>query len=66
MRRSPLLSGFIYLLLGGLFTYFAVNTVQTNGWGFFSFLLIILATVDIGSGIKMFAFYMKYRDKMKR
>jgi hypothetical protein len=66
MRRSPLFSGLIYLLLGGLFTYFAVNDVQTNGWGFFSYLLVILAAFDIGSGVKMIAFHIKYRDKIKR
>ncbi|MEH7418846.1 YdiK family protein, partial [Neobacillus drentensis] len=57
MRRSPLFSGFIYLLLGGLFTYFAIDHVQTNGWSFFSYLLVILATFDFGSGLKMILFH---------
>lgn len=66
MRRPPLVSGLIYLLLGVLFTYFAVGEVQTNGWGLFSYLLVILATFDIGSGIKMIAFHIKYWDKIKK
>ena len=28
MRRSPLFSGIIYIVLGALFTYFAVEDVQ--------------------------------------
>ncbi|NRD77632.1 YdiK family protein [Bacillus sp. BRMEA1] len=66
MSRSPLLSGLIYLLLGGLFTYFAINDVQTSGWGFFSILLVILATFDLGSGIKLIAFHIRFRDKIKK
>ena len=35
MKRSPLFSGIVYFLLGRLFTYFAIENVQKNGWGFF-------------------------------
>ncbi|MBL4953465.1 YdiK family protein [Neobacillus sp. OS1-32] len=66
MRRSPLFSGLIYFLLGALFTYFAITEVQTNGWGFFSYLLVILATFDIGSGLKMITFHFKFRDQLKK
>ncbi|WP_066074434.1 YdiK family protein [Neobacillus soli] len=66
MKRSPLFSGLIYILLGGLFTYFAVDDVQKNGWGFFSYLLIILATFDFGSGLKVITFYFKHKDKLKK
>ncbi|MGG1680097.1 YdiK family protein [Neobacillus sp. NRS-1170] len=66
MRRSPLFSGLIYFLLGGLFTYFAVDEVQTNGWGFFSYLLVILATFDFGSGLKMITLHFKYKNKVDK
>jgi Domain of unknown function (DUF4305) len=65
MRRSPLFSGFIYFVLGSLFTYFAIHDVQQNGWGFFSYMLVFLATFDFGSGIKIFLFYFKFRNKIK-
>lgn len=58
MRQSPIFSGVVYLLLGALFTYFAVQDVQQNGWGFFSYLLVILATFDLGSGIKMISIHL--------
>ena len=66
MRRSPLFSGIIYIVLGCLFTYFAIEDVTLNGWGFFSYLLVILATFDFGSGIRMIFFYNRYKDKIKK
>jgi hypothetical protein len=66
MKRSPLFSGFIYILLGSLFTYFAIEDVSENGWGFFSYLLVILATFDFGSGIRIIFFYNKYKNQMKK
>jgi hypothetical protein len=53
MRQSPLFSGIIYLFLGVLFTYFAAQNVRESGWGIFAILLVILATFDCGSGLKM-------------
>ena len=35
MRRSPLFSGIIYLVLGALFTYFAVEDVHAKRLGIF-------------------------------
>nr|WP_263323803.1 YdiK family protein [Neobacillus sp. Marseille-Q6967] len=66
MRRSPIFSGFIYILLGCLFTYFAIQDVAENGWGFFSYLLVLLATFDFGSGVKIMFFSYKYKDKIKK
>jgi hypothetical protein len=60
-RQTPLVSGFLYLLLAVLFTYFAIKNVQEDGWGFFSYLLIILATFDLGSGLKMIAIHYKIK-----
>jgi hypothetical protein len=61
MRQTPLVSGFLYLILAVLFTYFAIKNVQEDGWGFFSYLLIILATFDLGSGLKMIAIHFKMK-----
>lgn len=61
MRQTPLVSGFLYILLGFLFTYFAIKNVQEDGWGFFSYLLIILATFDLGAGLKMIAIHFKIK-----
>ncbi|RHW31514.1 DUF4305 domain-containing protein [Neobacillus notoginsengisoli] len=66
MRQSPLFSGIIYLLLGVLFTYFAIGNVRTEGWGFFSYLLVILATFDLGAGIRMISFHFKIKRSLKK
>ncbi|MEI2666774.1 YdiK family protein [Rossellomorea sp. LJF3] len=66
MRRSPLFSGVIYLLLGVLFTYFAVQNVQNDeGWGFFTYMLIFLATLDFGSGLRMIMLHFKIKKQIK-
>lgn len=68
MRQTPLFSGIIYLFLGLLFTFFAIQDInESGGWGFFTFLLVILATFDFGSGIRMVLihFHMKKRSNEK-
>ncbi|HJV31170.1 MAG TPA: YdiK family protein [Bacillales bacterium] len=66
MRLSPLFSGIIYFLLGTLFTYFAIQDVQRSGWGFFVYLLIVLATFDFGSGLKMFTIHFVYKNRVNK
>ncbi|WP_059174235.1 YdiK family protein [Bacillus sp. FJAT-27445] len=66
MRQSPLFSGIVYLLLGLLFTYFAVESVRNEGWGFFAYLLVILATFDFGAGIRMIGIHFKLKKTQKK
>lgn len=66
MRKSPLFSGFIYLFLGVLFTYFAIKDVQESGWGIFAIVLVFLATFDLGAGLKMIAFSIFYKKVNKK
>lgn len=62
MKQTTLFSGILYLLLGLLFIYFAVQNVQATGtWGFLTYLLVLLATFDIGSGIKMIIAHYKLK-----
>lgn len=66
MRQTPLYSGIIYIILGLLFTIFAIQNVQQSGeWGFFTYLLILLATFDLGSGIRMIIFHFKLKTIQK-
>lgn len=63
MRQSTLLPGITYIVLGILFTFFAIQDLQRNGeWGFFTFLFALLAAFDIGSGIRMILFHMKLKS----
>ncbi|SEN92273.1 protein of unknown function [Mesobacillus persicus] len=66
MKQSPLFSGIVYIVLGLLFTYLAVENVTHTGWGFFSYLLVLLATFDIGSGIRMIQFHFKLKNIQKK
>ncbi len=67
MRQSPLFSGIIYIILGALFTVFAIQDLQQNGeWGFFTYLLVLLATFDIGSGIRMILLHFKIKEIKKQ
>lgn len=52
MRQSPLFMGVTYCILGVLFTFFAIQNVSQSGWGFFTYFLIALATMDFASGIR--------------
>ena len=66
MRRSPLFSGIIYIIFGAFFIYFAVHDLQRNQeWGFYTYLLVILATFDIGSGIKLINFHFFLKKKQR-
>lgn len=64
MRQSALFSGIIYIILGILFIFFAIQDLGRNGgeWGFFTYAFVMLATFDIGSGIRMILFHMKLRS----
>ncbi|MEH7887010.1 YdiK family protein [Bacillus sp. JJ1609] len=66
MKQSPLFSGIVYILLGSLFTYFAIQNVNETGWGFFTYLLVMLATFDFGSGIRMILFHFKLKQIQKK
>jgi ABC-type multidrug transport system permease subunit len=65
MRLSPLLSGIIYVFLAILFTYLAIEKVNEEGWGFFSILLVIFATFDFGSGLRLLSLHFKLK-KLKQ
>lgn len=62
--KSPVSAGFIYILLGVIFTFFAIQQVTLHGWGIFVYLLIFIATLDFGTGVKIF--YIHYRQKKKK
>ncbi|WAA12576.1 YdiK family protein [Fervidibacillus halotolerans] len=62
--KSPISVGIIYILLGIIFTFFAIQQVLIYDWGFFAYLLIIFAGIDIGTGIKIF--YMDFLQKKKK
>lgn len=65
MRISPLVTGIIYICFGVLFTSWAIQLVNSSGWGFFVYLLVIIATFDIGAGIRLIAFHIRLKNNTK-
>jgi len=59
--NTLLATSILYLLFGIIFTVFAIQQVRLNGWGIFVFLLISLATIDTGAGLRYLMAY--YRGK---
>ncbi|MFK2827193.1 YdiK family protein [Bacillus sp. B190/17] len=66
MRQSPLMTGILYLILGSFFTYLAIEDVNTGGFGFFTYLLILLATMDIGSGLRLVMMHFRLKSSEKK
>ncbi|MFD1708542.1 YdiK family protein [Siminovitchia sediminis] len=65
--RSPLFSGIVYILLGVTFTYFAVQQVNLNDeWGFFVYLMILLATFDFGAGIRLVSLHFRLKNQERK
>ncbi|QPC48207.1 YdiK family protein [Mangrovibacillus cuniculi] len=64
MRPTPLSSGILYTILGLLFTFVAVRHVGEYGWGFFGVLIIFIATIDLGAGIRNILLHFKLKKSM--
>ncbi|MGG3451758.1 YdiK family protein [Domibacillus aminovorans] len=62
MRQSPLAAGIFYNILGGFFVFLAVQDVNVNGFRFFNYVLILLATFDIGTGLRLMLIHFKVKN----
>lgn len=63
--QSYLTRGIFFSVLGIFFVLFAIQDVNTNGFGPFTYVLILLATMDVGTGIRLMFMYIKERKKQK-
>ncbi|WP_088810966.1 MULTISPECIES: YdiK family protein [Listeria] len=52
MNRRFLLQGLLYIILGIVFVYFAIQQVNTSGWGFFAYVIAGMAAVDFVTGAR--------------
>ncbi|MFC4181918.1 YdiK family protein [Saccharococcus thermophilus] len=59
MKRTPLQFAFFYFLMGILFTYLSVQSAKDTIWNFFTIVLAILATLDFGAAIRLFALHFR-------
>lgn len=65
-RQSPLAAGIVYLVLGSIFVYFAINEVSMNGWNFFAYIIVFLATIDFASGIRLVNLHFRLQRMKKK
>lgn len=64
MRTSPYTMALIYVAMGALFTYLAIQSAEETIWNFSTILLMIIATFDFSTAIR-FILYKKIIDKRK-
>ncbi|MGF9967075.1 YdiK family protein [Bacillus rhizoplanae] len=53
MRNSPFVMATLYFLLGCIFTYLAITSVEDTIWNFYTLLLAIMATVDFNLALRL-------------
>jgi cytochrome bd-type quinol oxidase subunit 2 len=50
-----------------LFVFFAVQNInEDGGWGFFTIILVIMATFDLGAGIRMIRLHFFIKGQSKK
>lgn len=52
MRAPSKFMALIYLIMGVLFTYFAIQNKQDSGWNILTFVFAAIATLDFGFVIR--------------
>jgi hypothetical protein len=65
MRTSPLNMALFYFLMGSLFTYLAIESAHETIWKFSTVILMVVATLDFGVSLRMFALHFKIK-KLKK
>ncbi|MGG0184877.1 YdiK family protein [Bacillus rhizoplanae] len=53
MRTSPFVMATLYFLLGCIFTYLAITSVEDTIWNFYTILLAVMATVDFNLALRL-------------
>lgn len=54
MKTSPFFMGVVYGIMGCLFTYLAIESIQDTIWNFTTILLIVVATFDFSVAFRFF------------
>ncbi|GAB2552809.1 YdiK family protein [Gracilibacillus alcaliphilus] len=66
MRISPLRSAVFYLILGCLFTYFAIQSVENTVFNFFTMLLATFATIDFVLAIRLINLHRRLKQSQQK
>lgn len=63
--RSPFFMSTIYFIMGAIFTYIAVQSVEETIWNFTTIILAVVATFDFAVGIRLFGLHVKIKNATK-
>ncbi|MFD1851567.1 YdiK family protein [Oceanobacillus bengalensis] len=65
MKRkiSLLPNAFFYLLLGMMFIFIAIQTVEGTVWNFTTILIALIATFDIGIAIRLIMIHFRMKKR---
>lgn len=66
MKTSPLFMATLYFLLGCVFTYLAVTSVQNTIWNFYTLLLAGMATIDFNLALRLIIINFQNKNKQKQ
>ena len=56
----------IYILMGILFTYLAIDSVEETPWNFVTILFAAIATLDFGVGIRSLRIHFQLKNNSKK
>ena len=65
-RTSPFLMGVMYIFMGILFTYLAIQSATETIWNFATILFMIVATFDFAVAIRMLSLNNKIKKTKKK
>lgn len=65
-RVSPIKNALFYFVIGSVFIYFAFRAIENTVFTPLSIILIILATLSFGVGIRFLQFHFIIKKKRKK
>ncbi|WP_163970906.1 YdiK family protein [Oceanobacillus halotolerans] len=63
MRISPKAMSIIYLLMGVLFVYIAIQSVEDTIWNITTMVFAVVASLDFGVGIRLMSLHFRLKKK---
>ncbi|RYG71643.1 DUF4305 domain-containing protein [Lentibacillus lipolyticus] len=66
MKMTPKTMAIIYFLVGAMFISIAVQITDGSIWNFPTIILALIATLDVGVGIRMLIIHFKIKNQKKK
>ncbi|MFD2760289.1 DUF4305 domain-containing protein [Lentibacillus juripiscarius] len=66
MKMTPKTMAIIYFLVGAMFISIAVQITEGSVWNFPTIILALVATLDVGVGIRMLIIHFKIKNQKKK